>query len=103
MLQWLWWRINYVYVKARSVARLKGRPEEGGGITSTGRYTSAYYEKQVVLKHPERICDEWIERVVAQPECMATNPKMAPSPIGDISRSLANLFEWYSAREMEPS
>ncbi len=60
--------------RAREAAAKEGALEEGGGITSSGRYTSVYYEKQALPKHPERIYDEWIERVVAQPERIAINP-----------------------------
>ena len=55
-------------------AAKKGEPEEGGGITSAGRYTSVYYETLALTKHPESISDHWIERVVAQPERVEFNP-----------------------------
>ena len=61
--------------RAHEAAVKMGAPESGGGITDLGRYTSAYYEKQVLVKHPEPIADEWIERVVAQPDRVAINDK----------------------------
>ena len=57
--------------RAQEAAAKKGAPEEGGGITSAGRYTSAYYEGQALSTHPEPIDDEWIERVVAGPHRIA--------------------------------
>ena len=62
------WRATYA-------ATRKGSPEEGGGITSAGRYTSVYYEEQVLTKHPEAIIDEWIERVIFEPDRIAINPR----------------------------
>ena len=59
--------------RAREAAAKYGVPEDGGGITSAGRYTSIYYERRALLKHPEPINDEWIERVVTQPERIAIN------------------------------
>ena len=53
--------------RAQEAAAKKGEPEEGGGITSAGRYTSVYYETQALDTHPELIDDEWIERAVTQP------------------------------------
>ena len=53
--------------RAQVTAAKKGEPEEGGGITSAGRYTSAYYRRQALATHPEPIDDEWIERAVTQP------------------------------------
>lgn len=60
--------------RAQETAAKKGEPEGGGGITGAGRYTSVYYEEQVLSKHPEAINDEWIERIVAQPDRVAINP-----------------------------
>ena len=61
--------------RARETARKMGEPEEGGGITGARRYTSIYYEEQVLSKHPEAIDDEWIERVVTQPHRVAINER----------------------------
>ncbi len=60
--------------RAQETAAKKGEAEEGGGITSAGRYTSVYYETLTLTKHPEAISDDWIERVVAQPERFEINP-----------------------------
>lgn len=60
--------------RAHEAAAKKGEPEEGGGITSAGRYTSVYFEEQVLAKHPEAINDDWIERIVTQPDRIAINP-----------------------------
>lgn len=60
--------------RAQKAAAKKGEPEEGGGITSAGRYTSVYFETLALTKHPEAISDDWIERVVAQPERFEINP-----------------------------
>ena len=61
--------------RAQEAAGKKGQVETGGGITGAGRYTSIYYEEQVLTKHPERIDPEWIERVVTQPDRVAINPR----------------------------
>ena len=61
--------------RARETAGKMGEPEEGGGITGAGRYTSIYYEEQVLSKHPEAIDDVWIERVVTQPHRVAVNER----------------------------
>ena len=50
-----------------------GSPEDGGGRTSEGRYTSVYYETQVLTNHPEGIGDDWIERAVFAPDRVAIN------------------------------
>ena len=60
--------------RAQEAAAKKGEPEGGGGITGAGRYTSVYYEEQVLSKHPEAINDAWIERIVAQLDRVAINP-----------------------------
>ena len=62
-------------LRAREAATKNGVPEEGGGITSAGRYTSVYYENLVLTKHPEPINDSWIEHVIAEPERIAINPR----------------------------
>jgi hypothetical protein len=59
--------------RALETARMFGRPEPGGGITSAGRHTSIYYESRVLPKHPELIDDDWIEQAVNQPERIAIN------------------------------
>ena len=59
--------------RALETARMSGRPELGGGITSADRQTSMYYESRVLAKHPELIDDEWIERVVNHPDRIAIN------------------------------
>jgi hypothetical protein len=50
-----------------------GRPEACGGMTASGRLTSAYYQQQVLVKHADPICDEWIEQVVARPYRVTIN------------------------------
>lgn len=61
--------------RAQETAGKMGEPEEGGGITGAGRYTSVYYEAQVLSKHPEPIDDAWIERVVMGPHRVAINER----------------------------
>ena len=62
-------------LRALETAKKLGRPETGGGITSAGRYTSMYYEGRVLTRHPEPIDDDWIERVVNQPDRIEINQR----------------------------
>ena len=42
---------------------------------STGRFTCRYYQELVLVKHPEAISDDWIERIVLQPDRIAINQR----------------------------
>ena len=59
--------------RALETAKKFGLPETGGGITSAGRYISVYYVSRVLTRHPEPIDDDWIERVVNQPDRIEIN------------------------------
>ena len=60
--------------RAQEAAAKKDEPEDVSGIAGAGRYISVYYEEQVLAKHPEAINDDWIERIVTQPDRVAINP-----------------------------
>ena len=62
-------------LRATETAKMFGRPEAVGGITASGRHTSAYYQQQVLVKHADPICDEWIEQVVARPYRVTINER----------------------------